>query len=145
MYHMDKVARLLGVELGDKFKVKDKTYNFTLKDEFCLTSEGLYSHVAKAAEKGHLEPGYEAEILAGLLTGSLEVIKLPWKPENGDNYWYLELDGTASVCKTIWNNSTFDLALYKLGKLYRTCEEAEAHVAEDEAFWDQIRKEIEVQ
>ena len=36
-----------------------------------------------------------------------------------------------------------DDALYKLGKLYRTREEAEAHAEEDKAYWDEIRKELE--
>ena len=45
--------------------------------------------------------------------------------------------------RTTWSDSSYDLALYKLGKLYRTREEAEAQAEEDKAYWDEVRKEIE--
>ena len=62
-----KIAELLGLELGEKFKIKGDvgTYEFGL--------EGLWG-----------DYGTDAEALEAILCGSAEIAKLPWKPsKNG--------------------------------------------------------------
>lgn len=134
MNYMEKIADMLGVELGEKFKIRfhgsidaeDETY--FLKEDYGLCD----------ITGDHIRNDY----LGALLTGRCKIVKLPWKPKNGEIAYYIDADRKMR-CIEFSDLNCKDLVLYKLGKLYRTREEAEVHVAEDEAFWDQIRKEIE--
>lgn len=129
MNYMKQIAEMLGVELIERFKIiSDKPCT---SGTFRLTDRGIVDD----------DTFYRNDILRDLLTGAASIIKLPWKPKSGDSYWYYsELH---ILEKSVWDGALFDLALYKLGKLYRTREEAEAHAEEDKAYWNEIRKELE--
>lgn len=131
MNHMKDVAKLLGVELGEEFYVtyKGEKINTAV---YKLTQNGLVCNDAIC----HIE-------LSMLLIGANGVEKLPWKPMNGGDVWYWSMLHNEVRLTTFYGNNTYDLALYKLGKLYSTNAEAEAHAAEDNACWDEIRKELE--
>ena len=130
MNHMKDVAKLLGVELGEEFYITYKGEK-TNPAVYKLTQNGLVCNDAIC----HIE-------LSMLLIGTNGVEKRPWKPKTGQTCWYVYSDG--SILTTVFNSDfTSDLSKYKLGKLYRTKAEAEAHAAEDKAFWDEIRKDLE--
>lgn len=132
MNNMKKIAELLGVELGEEFKVRlTQTPEIINSEIFVLREHGLETD----------DCIQRSDILANLLTGTYEIVKLPWKPKGGDSYWYYS--EFYILEKSVWDGALFDLALYKLGKIYRTREEAEAHAAEDASYWNEIRKEIE--
>ena len=65
----------------------------------------------------------------------------PWKPKFGDIYYYNNRFGELHRGIAGANN-LFDLMITKLGKAYRTEEEAKSHAEEDAAFWESIRKEL---
>ena len=133
MNYMEKVAEMLGVEIGEEFKVKGSDGELSAK--FYIIDDGLYEQCKDGM------PLLNSALLRDLLTGTYEIVKLPWKPKGGDSYWYY---GEFYILeKSVWDGALFDLALYKLGKLYRTREEAEAHAEEDKAYWDEVRKELE--
>lgn len=107
-----KIAELLGLELGEKFKIKGDvgTYEFGL--------EGLWG-----------DYGTDAEALEAILCGSAEIVKLPWKPKEGEKYWgfwYSSLNDAWIVLLYTWGNNPADFAFYKAGWVYRTKEEAQA-------------------
>lgn len=134
MNYMKQIAKMLGVELGEKFKVRSTKYTQNVNSEiFVFTKVGITTDDGITRN----------DILIDLLLGVLEIIKLTWKPKDGDHYWYVEYDEGCDLCRTTWSDSSYDLALHKLGKLYRTREEAEAHAEEDKTYWDEVRKEIE--
>lgn len=133
MNYMEQVANMLGVEIGEEFKVRCQ--DGELSARFYIIDDGLYEQCKDET------PLVNSALLRDLLIGRCEIIKLPWKPKGEDSYWYYsELH---ILEKSVWDGALFDLALYKLGKLYRTYEEAEAHAEEDKQFWDEIRKELE--
>ena len=74
-----------------------------------------------------------------IINGSYSVVKLPWKPKDGDAYWkwatYLEL---AQFKR--WNGSSTDFACWKLGNCFKTSEEAQSKGKE---IMEQIKKEYE--
>ena len=122
---MPEVAKLLGVEIGEEFRIDN------------AGSEGLY----KINEFGNLMyascHGGEWDISAcyyitSLLSGLHQIIKLPWKPKNNEQYWTVEEDRI--LCDS-WDNDMMDYSYLKLGNCFRTKEEAEANA-------DRIRKEI---
>ena len=122
---MPEVAKLLGVEIGEEFRIGNPC------------SDGRY----KIDEFGYLlytpHPGDEWDesqlyTINTLLSGLYQIIKLPWKPKDGENYWTVEEDHI--LCDS-WDNDMMDYSYLKLGNCFRTKEEAEANA-------DRIRKEI---
>lgn len=111
-----EIAKLLGVELGEEFKVEgdNRTYWFDL--------DGLHSGEYVAEDE-------DDAMLHDLLCGEVEIIKIPWKPKLDERYWTLMSSlegGKLYVLNYMWDNSVIDVALHKVGWVYRTKEEAQA-------------------
>lgn len=109
---MPNVCTMLGLELGEKFKIKGDvgTYEFGL--------EGLWG-----------DYGTDAEALEAILRGSAEIAKLPWKPKKGDVYYTFirdRIDRTCTLVSYRWDGCVIDIALLKVGWVYRTRAEAAA-------------------
>ena len=95
--HMEEVAKLLGVELEEVFKVTDDTYGayqlyhrFTESNGIEISDDGVTWERAKAI------------VLKWLLIGVARIIKLHWKPQKGDRYYF---PCPASIEK--WDYSTW--------------------------------------
>ena len=110
MNNMEKVAEMLGVKLGERFKVGG--------GEYYIDKDGMRN------DKG----GRYAGILNSLLTGEYTIEKLPWKPKNGDDYFVGTMGCSASI--NSWRGDYFDYALYYTGNCFRTREEALTHAPE---------------
>lgn len=128
MNYMEQVARILGVELGEQFKIDG------IKEIFYIDEEGLKQEYG---DNFCFNNG-----LVWLLNGNAKVVKFPWKPKHNDECYYVAPNGSI-VSQIFYTTYSDNLLFYKLGKLYRTREEAEAHIDEDIAFWEGIRKELE--
>ena len=48
--------------------------------------------------------------------------KLPYKPTNYKDYYYIDRSGKSSfsVCCKMWNNTLFDMLNYKAGNTFKT-------------------------
>lgn len=113
-----QIAHMLGVELGEEFKIKGYdglTYefvNYGLKLSF-QNDIGITAIPTNVA-------------LVNLLNGNDEIVKLPWQPKKGEDYYTF---GCAyerwEAIKQTWANHPFDLALLEKGWIYRTRKEAE--------------------
>lgn len=132
--HMEEVAHMLGVELGERFKVKVDGCE-VIDVVFYLSEKGLCEE-----NNSDYASDYAYE-LAYLLTGEWEIVKLPWKPYPNDIFWYINSQGAIDY-QRFSPFCSLDLALYKLGKLYRTKEEAQRHLEEDLVFWNMIKEEL---
>lgn len=116
-----EIARMLGVKVGEKFKVKgddELTYRFT--------SDGL-----KLIYNNNMEISGSAAsaALIALLNGKDEIAKVPWKPNLNERYWTFMSSlegGKLYILNYMWDNSVIDVALHKVGWVFRTCEEAQA-------------------
>lgn len=112
------ITKMLGVELGEEFKV-DKYGEMTFK-----FAENML--VARAGFKG-AKWGITYVVLSELLGGNVEIIKLPWKPKKGDVYFSFALLGDKWVVRPLWcGGFPNEYALLEKGWVYRTCEEAQA-------------------
>lgn len=117
-----EIAQMLGVERGEEFKIKG--YGET---SFMITDDkGLM------ATDDEPETGWEPAnaLFVALLNGDEAIVKLPWKPKEGQtvySFYSVGLDGTLKVVDFIWVNDiiTFQ-ALVKAGWVYKTRAEAEA-------------------
>lgn len=113
-----EIAKMLGVELGEEFKVVYKT-RFEIICNFTLA--GLFVHKGDSGK-------YEKELLADIICGKAEIIKLPWKPKKGELYYSFGFRNCPKwgVSQQNWGNHPCDYALLDKGWIYRTEKEAEA-------------------
>lgn len=116
------IAEMLGVKLGEEFKIKGHdglTYKFNLDGLSATPDNRTYVSAANA--------------LVALVIGKLEITKLPWKPKYDDVFYTFLLDfkddGDGYVWKVaecFWDDSPVDFAFLKAGWAFRTRAEAEA-------------------
>lgn len=112
-----EITKMLGVELGEEFKVVYKT-RFEIICNF--TMAGLFVHKGDSGK-------YEKELLADIICGKAEIVKLPWKPKKGDVYFTFELLGGKWVVRSFWwGGFPNEYALLDKGWVYRTHGEAAA-------------------
>ena len=112
-----EIAHMLGVEIGEDFKIKgytEQTYRF---DDDGL--KVIYSYLMKKT--------FANVMLGSLLAGQVEIVKLPWKPKKGDVYFTFVLMGDKwGVGSLRWDGFPNEYALLDKGWAYRTRAEAEA-------------------
>lgn len=118
---MAAVAKLLGVELGEEFIIE----NADRKETVVLAADGF--HVIQPNDV--LGPDHD-KLLSKVLQGLYEVKKKPWEPKYKERYYRPNII-YKRVSDVLWRGSALDYALKELGMIYRTREEAEAHLAED--------------
>lgn len=115
-----KIAQMLGVELGEEFKIdsdNELTYRFTV-DGLKLITHDSGIEIAEISANA---------AFVALLNGKDEVVKLPWKPIIHEEYWtFCSIQLQWSVTSYRWQGSPDDAAAFKAGWVYRTRTEAEA-------------------
>lgn len=110
--YMQDIARMLGVELGEEFKIEGSNLIYKFLEN------GLYFRCIE----GWLPAIYH---FLALIKGELEIVRLPWQPKYGDKYYYPESD-FMRVCWCKWVNVSMDFAFKEAGMIFRTEEECEA-------------------
>ena len=114
------IAQMLGVEIGEKFKVKGDDYELT----YIFTDDGLKITYAGGIEISQVSTN---SAFVALVMGEDEIVKLPWKPKEGETYYTFELLGGKWIVHLLWwAGSPNGYALLEKGWVYRTQEEAEA-------------------
>ena len=117
-----EIARMLGVELNEEFKIKGREgaiYKFIV--DGLLVS---YDDAEKVYTATHVP-------LVGLVRGDIEIVKLPWKPKKGETYYtfvlMVVLMGDKWVVRSSqWGGLPNEYALLDKGWVYRSQAEAEA-------------------
>lgn len=112
-----QIAHMLGVELFEEFKVVYKV-GFEIICNF--TKEGVFVHEEGCSGK------HDKELLADIICGKAEIVKLPWKPKKGDAYYTFEIFRGKWVVRSLWwTGAPCTYALLDKGWVFRTKEEAE--------------------
>lgn len=109
---MTDIAKMLGVELEEEFKLTG--YNGT----FVLTNKGMMWLTPDKRRSS------EVFALEDLLTGRNEIVTLPWQPKEGDVYYYPGYKFN-DVYHRIWGNTVCDFAFKEVGMIFKTKEECE--------------------
>lgn len=117
MNYMSEVAKMLGVELGEVFKVGD--VDFIFKDIGLVDVE-----MNKTSDS----------TLLNILTGVQTIRRNPWKPNENEKFWYVDIDKHIYAEDFCCGYTTHAL-LYKLSNCYRTKEEAEVNRNKWVAFY----------
>lgn len=113
-----EIARMLGVELGEEFKIKEygeRIYRFDNSGLQLIYDNGVRNLNITANMA-----------LSCLLSGDIEIVKLPWKPKKGDAYYTFEIFRGKWVVRSLWwTGAPCNYALLDKGWVYRTKAEAE--------------------
>ena len=114
-----QIAQMLGVEIGEDFKIKgyiEPTYRFD--------ADGLKARFDSCPKEGL---SFANAMLGSLLAGTDEIVKIPWKPKEGEYYYTFNLSaGKWIVRSSWWIDSPNEYALLDKGWVYRSQAEAEA-------------------
>lgn len=136
MTYYKQFAEILGLELGQEFRTVEPNSKQESNDVYRIEDDGVYSAVRPNAALWERE---QSTIVDRLLSGVLEVVHKPWKPENGDAYWKWATNLELAQFKR-WNGDSTDFACWKLGNCFKTSEEAQSKGKE---IMEQIKKEYE--
>lgn len=120
---MPEIAKLLGVEYGEKFKLRAVDSKICENALFYFDKDNGFIRLGDSKEEVY-------NMLYDVVSGYYEVVKLPWEPTVKDNYFYPSISRNR-IIETHWYGDTDDYALKSLGVIYRTREDAEAHYRED--------------
>ena len=117
--HIAEVAKMLGVKIGETFKLTDDThgdyhqyYQFTDKKGFETSLDGVKWKTAAA------------EVLKDILMGDIRIVKLPWKPKMYEKYYIpsiFDWDFYKYMTKIFTNEGLFLKLRKKLLKCPRKC------------------------
>lgn len=134
MNYYKKIAEMLGVELGEEFKLKPSCLEKPWNSLYRFSTDGLENKYSDGAwvkcEKGAIDQ---------ILIGQTEVIKIPWKPKKGEAYWHYSKGWEQAVFRK-WEGTLDDLCTWKCGSCFRTEEEANTKGKE---IMEAIQKEYE--
>lgn len=117
-----QIAEMLGVALGEAFKIKGEDELMTYR----FNSDGLQVTYGDGIEIPYISTN---PAFAALLNGTDEIVKLPWKPKQDETFYTFGIHATETkwvVVSVKWWDNVKNLALYKIGWIYRSQAEAEA-------------------
>ena len=122
--HMQEVAKMLGVELGEEFMCSNG-YKYVLREDGII--ELKYKNDCRISALTF------APVLNSLLSGELVIKHKFWRPAKGEAFWAVYPSGR--IRQVLWMDDIIDRLLYKLGNCYRTEEEATANRDKWVAFY----------
>lgn len=110
---MADIAKMLGVELEEEFHLKDSNVFYK------LANKGLYYKFNTTWYPS------ANDLFVKLIMDEKEIIKLPWEPKGGDEYYYPACN-FKDVFSTTWTYSVVDFCYKEAGFIFKTYEECEA-------------------
>ena len=123
--YMAEVAKLLGVELGESFKITSDTQG---------DYPGDYQNYYRFTENNCFETSVDGDkwetatviVLRGILMGDARIVKLPWKPRKGEKYYVprIAIRPEDRHCYYYWCNDDINIEHYRMGIVCKTPEEA---------------------
>lgn len=133
MNYYKQIAEMLGVEIGEEFRLKENKTKDIFRPRYKITQEEGLMYSVNGNE-------FDRSVsLMSIINGSFSVVKLPWKPKATDYYYYYSINREATIGRT-WRGEAMDFMAWKLGNCFRTKEEARTKGKE---IMEAIKKEYE--
>lgn len=134
MNYYKQIAEMLGVELGEEFKLKADCMEKPWNNLYRISENGF--EYKSISGNWNVNDHYA---LSEILSGKKEIVKIPWKPKKDEHYWWYSI-AWKSAQKNKWNGGYTDLVNWKIGECFKTEEEAKTKGKE---IMEQIVKEYE--
>lgn len=120
---LPEIAKMLDVEMYEKFKIEGMSSDLV----FRIGVDGLEMERFDYAEDDRIWVTLASCNFVDLLTGKAKIVKLPWRPKKGENYYTFGcVSEKWEAIQQTWTNHPFDLALINKDWIYRTKAEAQA-------------------
>lgn len=104
MNYYKEIAEMLGVELGEEFSLKDNKTKNIVRPRYKITQEEGLMYSVNRNE-------FERSVsLMSIINGSYSVVKLPWKPKEGELYWYYSKTLNQAISRN-WDAENYALCL----------------------------------
>lgn len=113
--YMKDVAKLLGLELREEFRIKK------CQGLFRFTEDGLQRVLDSSATWTFAEHS----ILRELLNGKVTFVKFPWKPAKMETYYVPCVSEVCRCDRFTWFDDSNDHFRFRHGLVFRTAAEAE--------------------
>lgn len=113
MNHMKQVANMLGVEVGEVFRLKE------YESYFKFTEKNFESSV-----NGTTWLAGDSLTLKFILEGNITIKKLPWKPTDEEGYYIPCVDHPQMYDYWTWQDNEADQYRFECGLVFKTREEA---------------------
>lgn len=111
---MKDMAKMLGVEIGEVFKIDLKPHCFFRFTHKCLQVSVIPDSWFMGSD----------DYLRGFLNRSLSIHKLFWKPKKRETYYCPNIFGKDLYNVSVWDDSIIDKEFYIRGLVFKTKEEA---------------------
>lgn len=135
MNYYKQFAEMLGLELEQEFVLTDADGNRKNKYTYKITEDGVL----------YKSPTFinwlvsSLGIIGSLLNGDYKAVPKPWKPKEGELYWYYSKMLNQAISRN-WDAENYALCLWKCGNCFKTEKEANEKGKE---IMKQIQKEFE--
>lgn len=126
MNYMNQITQMLGVELGEEFKIKDPKNGEIYNVIFKFDNLNLVRREPKPKQVWIPDSG----ALHQLIIGGFEVVKKPWKPKENEEYYWVDAHKNIDMCRFDVSD-TWDLISYSCGNCFRTKEEITPQILEE--------------
>lgn len=130
--YMPEVAKMLGVEIGEEFNLLNEDGEIVLYSPYKFTGDSIIDY------EGSTLRGWR---LWNLLTGDYTLQKRPWRPREGEAYWFIDTDGFVN-----WGYFRKDglsaIGDLNMGNCFPAKEAAEAAKPEMLAKFEEIKKGV---
>ena len=117
-----EIAKMLGVEIGEEFRIKDES---GIDEDFHRFTDCSLVYYDQAMCEWQ-----ESMRILELIEGRAEVVKKPFEPKEGETYWnvaWSETEHVIVVCILQWISNDRCYADKYAGNCFRTEAEAEKH------------------
>ena len=115
---MEEVAKLLGVELEEEFRIEGTHVDYIYK----ISEKGLFLRCS-GRDWWEEVPDTLVQMLAGM---TRKIIKFPWKPQKGEKYYIPRIGAQPEYMYSVnhWDNDDYDKEYYSMGLVCKTKKEA---------------------
>ena len=135
MNYWKQFAKMLGLKLGQEFILTDSDGKRKDGYTYKITKNGILFK-SQINDDWHSE---RSDTIERLLEGYDKAVPKPWKPKEGERYWFRSKALNQTISRT-WCDQNYDLLLWKVGNCFRTKEEAQTKGKE---IMEQIQKEFD--
>ena len=125
MNYMQEVAKMLGVEFGERFRLYDNEREYDVN--YYFLEDGIYTDINSKPYRAN------SGLLLDIVTGEYCIKRKPWKPNIEDLYYIV--DELGQSCSEQWYEDSIDINYYKIGNCYKTRKEAEENSEKWKAFY----------
>ena len=132
IYWIENIMEEIGIDYDVPFTMEIKDGNKLETKDLILRSIGFGGTDIDVIDANTNKRILDVEPIIFMLLFSDNVNKKPWKPEDGEKYWYVWFDESCDCCvgASHWERNSADFTRYVVKNCFKTQKEAVEHADE---------------